>query len=178
METIQPYEENDPFNPATAQSLAKLGTQPQILEAGMPVSIIPYVAGAAATAGKTLLPKLLAGLGKIGTGIAAGLGLGEVFADDEDLGPVPTFQTTLPGTVTPSQIHPYVAYEWDTKTAHFYRLTDGRIAVQRRNGLWKIYRPAKHIVISHNPRVGTLMRADARLNKLVKGLKLIKIRRK
>lgn len=59
-----------------------------------------------------------------------------------------------------------VAYAWNTGTATFYRLTDGKIAVQRKNGTWKTYRPKKHIVVSSNPRMGTLIKATKKLNKL------------
>jgi len=60
---------------------------------------------------------------------------------------------------------------WNTGTAQFARLADGRIAVQRKDGTIKVYRPPKHIVIPRNPRVGTLIRADKRLDRLVKGLR-------
>jgi len=63
-----------------------------------------------------------------------------------------------------------VAYSWNTGTAEFHRLADGRIAVQRKNGTWKVYRPSKHIVVSRNPRVGTLIRADKRIDRLMRGL--------
>lgn len=63
-----------------------------------------------------------------------------------------------------------VAYTWNTGTAVFYRLLDGRIAVQRRNGTWKVYRPKKHIVVPTNPRIGTLIRADKRIKRLMKGI--------
>lgn len=63
-----------------------------------------------------------------------------------------------------------IAYSWATGTAVFFRLTDGRIAVQKKNGVWKIYRPKKHIVLSTNPRLSQLRKFDrayTRLNKMV-----------
>lgn len=60
---------------------------------------------------------------------------------------------------------------WTTGTANFARLADGRMAVQKKDGTIKTWRPQKHIVISRNPRVGTLIRADKRLDRLVKGLR-------
>ena len=60
---------------------------------------------------------------------------------------------------------------WNTGTAQFARLADGRIAVQRKDGSIKVYRPQKHIVIPRNPRVGTLLRAEKRLDRLAKGLR-------
>lgn len=62
---------------------------------------------------------------------------------------------------------------WTTGTANFARLLDGRIAVQKKDGTIKTYRPQKHIVIPRNPRVGTLIRADKRLKRLTKGLKKV-----
>lgn len=62
---------------------------------------------------------------------------------------------------------------WHTGTAAFARLADGRIAVQRKDGTIKTYRPQKHIVIPRNPRVGTLIRADKRLDRLTKGLRKV-----
>jgi len=62
---------------------------------------------------------------------------------------------------------------WHTGTAQFARLADGRIAVQRKDGTIKTYRPQKHIVIPRNPRVGTLIRADKRLERLTKGLRKV-----
>lgn len=80
---------------------------------------------------------------------------------------------TLPGvggTLPPGET---VVKVWDTGTAKFARLADGRIAVQKKDGTIKTYRPQKHIVIPRNPRVGTLIRADKRLKRLVKGLKKV-----
>jgi len=79
----------------------------------------------------------------------------------------------------PGALGAQVAYSWNTGTAVFYRLTDGRIAVQRKNGVWKVYRPKKHIVVPSNPRIGTLTRAMTRIDRLSKKLakKLPKTRR-
>jgi len=66
-----------------------------------------------------------------------------------------------------------VVKTWNTGTAQFARLADGRIAVQRKDGTIKVWRPQKHIVIPRNPRVGTLIRADKRLERLVKGLRKV-----
>jgi len=66
-----------------------------------------------------------------------------------------------------------VVKTWNTGTAQFARLADGRMAVQRKDGTIKTWRPQKHIVIPRNPRVGTLIRADKRLDRLVKGLRKV-----
>jgi len=60
--------------------------------------------------------------------------------------------------------------KWYTGTATFYLMNTGRIAVQKKNGVWKVYRPARHIVLSRNPRVGNLMKAERRFVSLTKGL--------
>jgi len=72
-----------------------------------------------------------------------------------------------------------VAYTWVANSTTFYRLINGQIAVQKRNGVWRVYRPHKNIVVSANPRVDTLLRADKKLTKLVRGLDtMIQRRRK
>lgn len=81
----------------------------------------------------------------------------------------PGIQTAL-GEGVPGIPAGAIVKRWSTGTAVFYKLADGRIAAQRKDGSFRIYRPKKHIVVSSNPRVGTLLRADARLDKLVKGL--------
>ena len=60
---------------------------------------------------------------------------------------------------------------WTNGTWVFYTLSTGRIATQKANGIWKIWRPQKHIVIPRNPRVGTLVRGHKRTSKLLKKLK-------
>lgn len=82
---------------------------------------------------------------------------------------MPGIQTGL-GEGVPGMPAGSVAKSWHTGTARFYMLTDGRIAVQRKNGTWKVYRPQKHIVIPRNPRIGTLIKADKRVDRLMKGL--------
>lgn len=81
--------------------------------------------------------------------------------------------STLPGVGGTLPARDTVVKVWDTGTAKFARLADGRIAVQKKDGTIKTYRPQKHIVIPRNPRVGTLIRADKRLKRLVKGLKKV-----
>ena len=81
-------------------------------------------------------------------------------------GQLPGVGGTLPSKDT-------VVKVWTTGTANFARLLDGRIAVQRKDGTIKTYRPQKHIVIPRNPRVGTLIRADKRLERLTKGLRKV-----
>ena len=82
---------------------------------------------------------------------------------------MPGIQTGL-GEGVPGLPAGAIAKSWHTGTARFYMLTDGRIAVQRKNGTWKVYRPAKHIVVPRNPRIGTLIKADKRIDTMMKGL--------
>lgn len=48
---------------------------------------------------------------------------------------------------------------------------DGRGVALRKNGTVKIFRYQKPIVVTRNPRVGTLLRADKRLTRLTHGLR-------
>jgi len=59
----------------------------------------------------------------------------------------------------------------------FTMFSNGKIAVRRKNGTLKVYRPARNIVISRNPRVGTLLRADSRMDSLIGRLKKVINRR-
>lgn len=80
---------------------------------------------------------------------------------------------TLPGVGGMLPPGTTIVKVWNTGTAQFARLADGRIAVQKRDGTIKVYRPQKHIVIPRNPRVGTLIRADKRLQRLTTGLRKV-----
>ena len=63
-----------------------------------------------------------------------------------------------------------VAYTWNTGTAIFYRLINGKIAVRKKNGVWKMWYPPKMLVISRNPRLNQFNRAAAKLEKISKRL--------
>lgn len=114
---------------------------------------------------------------------AAGIALGVISAAGTvsslvggDLNPfntsvIPGTDITLggPGLEEPSAN--MVVKEWSTGTAQFYMLTDGRIAVYSKKAKrWKAYRPARHIVVSKNPRMGTLLAASRRIDKLWSGI--------
>ena len=60
-----------------------------------------------------------------------------------------------------------VASEWVANNVPFYRLVDGRLAVQNKFGVWKVWRPKKPIVIyaSGSKDLRTLFRADRALQK-------------
>ena len=56
---------------------------------------------------------------------------------------------------------------WRANGVTFYRLADGRIAVQNAKGRWKVWRPKRPIVLMPTGAVNlrTLLRADAVLNR-------------
>jgi len=56
---------------------------------------------------------------------------------------------------------------WTSNGTPFAKLLDGRIAVQRRDGSIKVYRPQKMIVISRNPKIGSLLRGHKRTSQLL-----------
>lgn len=128
--------------------------------AGAAPSVGRSVAGGAAFGGGLQVAgRFVTGRG--GAAAAGGLGVG-AFAATRGTGGNGMFDPTAGGA--------NVAYTWNTGTAIFYRLFDGRIAVQKSNGVWKVYRPQKHIVVPRNPRVGTFNRARKRLDRLEKHL--------
>lgn len=61
---------------------------------------------------------------------------------------------------------------WDANGVIFYRLIDGRIAVQNKKGRWKVWKPKRPIVLyaSGSSDLKTLMRADKAVTKQVKKL--------
>lgn len=108
--------------------------------------------------------KILGALG-IGAGIVDVMspGMGFIQSGPQQVGGVPLGG---PGLAEPPA--EMVAKEWSTGTAQFYQLIDGRIMVfSKKKNRWKVYRPAKHIVVPRNPRVGTLLRADKRTDRLM-----------
>ena len=56
---------------------------------------------------------------------------------------------------------------WTANGVNFYRLSDGRLAVQNKHGRWKVWRPKKPIVLMPTGagNLRTLLRADAVLNR-------------
>jgi len=60
-----------------------------------------------------------------------------------------------------------VVSSWDANGVIFYRLDDGRLAVQNKHGVWKIWRPKKPIVLfaTGAEDLSTLLRADRVLAK-------------
>jgi len=85
--------------------------------------------------------------------------------------PIPPISAGPPGVV--------VIGGWVANNVVFYRLSDGRIAVQNKHGRWKIWRPKKPIVLMPTGagNLRTLLRADAVLNRQAKQIKRMLDRR-
>lgn len=64
----------------------------------------------------------------------------------------------------------HVVGSWVANGVTFYRLSDGKLAVQNKHGRWKVWRPKKPIVLYSSGAVDlkTLIRADAVLNRQAK----------
>lgn len=146
--------------------------QPVVLQAGGG-AILPsalallaryFPSIAAALGGLSGAAKVAAGVGgaiALGTAAYQGLGFGQK-------GLIPGTMIPLVGPFAPEPPASMIAKEWSTGTARFYMLIDGSIVTRRKTGVWKRWRPAKHIVVSRNPRMGTLVRAHKRTSALMK----------
>jgi len=61
---------------------------------------------------------------------------------------------------------------WSTNPANpeagwiFFWLSNGKIGTFTGRGIWKEWRPHKHIVVSRNPRMGTLIAATKKIDKM------------
>jgi len=66
-----------------------------------------------------------------------------------------------------------VVKQWSTGTAQFQRLADGRIQVQKKNGVIKTYRPYHPIVIGKKMKVGTMRRAANRFRTTARALSTV-----
>ncbi len=86
-------------------------------------------------------------------------------------GVVPTGPAGPGGMVDPRSFSQVVG-TWDANGVTFYRLLDGRIAVQNKHGRWKVWRPKRPIVImptgASNLRL--LLKADKVLDRQAKAL--------
>jgi len=78
----------------------------------------------------------------------------------------------LHGVHLPHDLSAHIVGSWVANEVLFYRLSDGRLAVQNKKGRWKVWRPKKPIVIMPTGAVDlrTMLRADAVLNKQAKRL--------
>jgi len=168
---------------------------PPVLTAG-PAALVPVAIGLAAIAARLGATAARAFRG-LGTGVVlrwnslprwARIGLGvigvQVGADillDEGVGDVGLIQ--IPGTTDLTyrgaggrDLTAYVmaraTSSWNAGGVTFYRLDDGRLAVQNKHGVWKIWRPKKPVVLfttgAGAKDLGTLLKADAILQKASK----------
>ena len=72
-----------------------------------------------------------------------------------------------------------VVGSWTANGVTFYRLADGRLAVQNKRGRWKVWRPKKPIVLyaSGAKDLNTMLRADRALNTQAKKIAAVLNRR-
>lgn len=84
------------------------------------------------------------------------------------------------GGMIPSLEAPYVVGSWVANGVTFYRLWDGRIAVQNQKGRWKVWKPKKPVVLYPGGagNLRTLLRADRIAAAQLKRLNKAIIRRK
>lgn len=147
------YEDDDPFVDDAAGGGA-------IVVASVLVSRIPWLLPMVRQAGQSLgavvgsrfgwaaLPGWFRGLL---TPLLAGLGVTEIleFIFDMDIG--------LPGgggfsggggdDPVGAMVEAMTVSTWDANGVQFHRLSDGRMAVRNKHGVWKVWRPKKPIVI-------------------------------
>jgi len=58
-----------------------------------------------------------------------------------------------------------VAYSWDTGTATFYRLANGKIGTMKKNGVWKEWRPYRPVVIPKRWKASSMNRVASALDR-------------
>lgn len=110
--------------------------------------------------------------------VAAGIGVGYELAQElpgiRDIVPGgEAFPIGIPGVGDSSRpdlnaiLGVTVIGSWRANGVTFYRLSDGKLAVQNKHGRWKVWKPKKPIVLyaSGATDIPTLLRADNALNK-------------
>lgn len=145
-----------PYDPNVQPSEAGLG------------ALLPWILKAIGALGGG--SQLLKNIGIIGGGAAAGGLLQSLFGGNGGGTFIPGTTIPIGGPGAPEPPASMIAKEWSTGTARFYMLIDGSIVTRRKSGVWKRWRPAHHIVVPRNPRVGTLVSADKRIDKLMRGV--------
>jgi len=158
------------FTGALATAGGKIGTVAGVglLLADVIDTGIAYIEGDIFTSGarKPIVPKPLVPLVKdssLGTGGARSMEPGVSLS----------LRDAQVGSVLPTPTGAMVTRTWSANGTPFVMTADGWIYVQRRNGSIKRYKPPRNIVISRNPRVGSLIKADKKLSRLKKGLKKV-----
>ena len=136
------------------------GYTPQVMEAGVG-ALLPWLLKAVGG----ILPTSWSGL--LG-GAAAGVGLGMLADGSNNNQSIVGGNIPLSGPGLPEPPNWMVAKQWKVNNAQFYKLIDGRIAVYSfKRRTWKVYRPAKHIVIPRDPKASQLIRADKKIDTLM-----------
>ena len=93
---------------------------------------------------------------------------------DKTLVPFDASQEGVDIQILPTQQNPLaqvqVVGSWVANGVTFYRLADGKLAVQNKRGRWKVWRPKKPIVLYSDgaSNLKTMLRADKALNKQAK----------
>lgn len=102
--------------------------------------------------------------------------------DDSEEGGVSQFPA-IPEHLTPHMVDghlgAHIIGSWEANGVTFYRLSDGKLAVQNKKGRWKVWRPKKPIVLYAGgaSNLKTMLRADAVLTKQAKQIEKFLIRR-
>lgn len=73
----------------------------------------------------------------------------------------------LPAHLIDGHLGAHIVGSWEANGVTFYRLSDGKLAVQNKKGRWKVWRPKRPIVLMPGGATDlkTLLRADALLNR-------------
>lgn len=166
---------------ATTPTMSNVGgsmntyTNPEAYQSYAGGALVPFVGATGVSgAGAGILGLLAGGLFDLLTsGISIDWGTaGQGFWDIGVPGPG-VFGSGIPGMRQGEQ----PVKKWYTGTATFYLTNMGRIAVQKKNGVWKLWKPKKPIVISSNPSIRTLVRAENKLSRWANSVYRVKTRK-
>jgi len=168
---------------ASPETLAMIGGGPA--QAGLPAVVggaalaaraiqvvrqMPGFSGNIVTAGVWgRLPSWVrAALGAVGIGVGGSLLGVPGFGDFPGLGGGDDGH--MPTHMTDGHLGAHIVGSWVANGVTFYRLSDGKLAVQNKKGRWKVWRPKRPIVIMPTgaTNLRTLLRADKVLNKQAK----------
>lgn len=134
-------------------------TRALAVRAAVPVAVGAGAAGAAFEAGRTIFDAIPGGVDlarrirRGGGGAQRGQGQAVPFT---------------PGGLVPTDS---ITHTWVANGVPFAQLADGRVMVRRKNGTIKIFRRPRPIVLGRNPGVRDLVRADKKIEALLKMVK-------
>jgi len=135
----------------TRRSTAALATR-----AAVPVAVGAGAAGVAFEAGRTIFDAIPGGVDMVRRIRAGGGG------SRRTRGQAVPFK---PGALVPTDS---ITHTWVANGVPFAQLADGRVMVRRNNGTIKTFRRPRPIVLGRNPGVRDLMRADKKIDGLLK----------